>query len=211
MSAIKIFDPALCCSTGVCGVDVDQQLVSFAADVDWAKQNGAQIERFNLAQQPLVFARNAIVSAFLERSGDEALPLILVDGQVALAGRYPSRHQLAEWAGIALAPSIFTDQVAELVAIGAAIASNCEPCFKYHYDQARKLGVADADMRRAVDLAQKVKETPARAVLDLASRYLDKKSSLASISVVAMSSAQPKGGCCEPSAGQAATTDSKCC
>ncbi len=211
MPTILIFDPALCCSTGVCGVDVDQQLVSFAADVDWAKQNGAQIERFNLAQQPLVFARNAIVSAFLERSGDEALPLILVDGEVALAGRYPSRHQLAEWAGITTAPSIFTDQVAELVAIGAAIASNCEPCFKFHYDQARKLGVADADMRRAVDLAQKVKETPARAVLELASRYLDKKTSLAAITVVAASSAQAQGSCCGPSAGKAAATATKCC
>lgn len=211
MPTIQIFDPAMCCNTGVCGVDVDQQLVSFAADVDWATQNGAQIERFNLAQQPLVFARNAIVSAFLERSGDEALPLILVDGEVALAGRYPSRHQLAEWAGITATPSIFTDQVAELVAIGAAIASNCEPCFKFHYDQARKLGVADADMRRTVDLAQKVKETPARAVLDLASRYLDKKASLAAISVVAVSSAQAQGSCCGPSSGPAAATASKCC
>jgi AhpD family alkylhydroperoxidase len=70
------------------------------------------------------------------------------------------------------APSIFTRQVAELVAIGAAIAANCEPCFKYHYDQARKLGVSDLDMRHAVDLAQKVKETPARAMLDIAERYL---------------------------------------
>jgi len=100
MAVIQIFDPAMCCNTGVCGVDVDQQLVSFAADVDWAKQNGAQIERFNLAQQPLVFVRNAIVSAFLERSGDEALPLILVDGEVALAGRYPRRAELARWANI---------------------------------------------------------------------------------------------------------------
>lgn len=211
MSTIQIFDPALCCSTGVCGVDVDQQLVTFAADVDWAMQNGARIERFNLAQQPLVFARNAVVSAFLERSGDEALPLILVDGEVALAGRYPSRHQLAEWAGITSAPSIFTEQVAELVAIGAAIASNCEPCFKFHYDQARKLGVTDADMRSAVELAQKIKETPARAVLDLASRYLDKESSLASISVVAASSAQSKVASCDPGAGKAAATATKCC
>lgn len=103
MSTIQIFDPAMCCNTGVCGVDVDQQLVSFAADVDWAKQNGAQIERSNLAQQPLVFARNAIVSAFLQRSGDGALPLILVDGEVALAGRYPERAELARWAKIASA------------------------------------------------------------------------------------------------------------
>lgn len=68
--------------------------------------------------------------------------------------------------------SIFTGQVAELVAIGAAIAANCEPCFKYHFDQARKLGVSELDMRYAVDLAQKVKDTPARAMLDLADRYL---------------------------------------
>ncbi len=71
-----------------------------------------------------------------------------------------------------VAPSIFTAQVAELVAIGAAIGANCEPCFKYHYDQARKLGVSDLDMRYAVDLAQKVKDTPARAMLALAERYL---------------------------------------
>ncbi len=100
MSSIQVFDPALCCSTGVCGVDVDQQLVAFSADADWAKQHGAQIERFNLAQQPLAFAENPVVKAFLERSGAEALPLILVDSEVALAGRYPNRAELARWAGI---------------------------------------------------------------------------------------------------------------
>lgn len=101
MATIQVFDPALCCSTGVCGVEVDQQLVGFSADVDWAKQNGAEIERFNLAQQPMVFAENTVVKAFLERSGAEALPLILVDGEVALAGRYPNRTELARWTGIA--------------------------------------------------------------------------------------------------------------
>lgn len=101
MKNIQVFDPALCCSTGVCGVEVDQALVSFAADVEWAKQNGAQIERFNLAQQPLAFAENETVKSFLKRSGQEALPLILVDGEVALAGRYPKRRELALWAGTA--------------------------------------------------------------------------------------------------------------
>lgn len=105
MANIQVYDPALCCSTGVCGVDVDQQLVTFAADVDWAKQQGAQIERFNLAQQPLAFAESAVVRGFLERSGAESLPLILVDGEVALAGRYPKRSELARWAGIAETPA----------------------------------------------------------------------------------------------------------
>jgi hypothetical protein len=103
MKTIQVFDPALCCSTGVCGVDVDQELVGFSADVDWAKQNGAQIERFNLAQQPMVFAENPVVKGFLERSGAEALPLILVNGEVALAGRYPNRAELSRWIGVAQA------------------------------------------------------------------------------------------------------------
>ena len=97
MSNIQVFDSALCCSSGVCGTDVDQQLVNFAADFAWAKENGAAIERFNLAKQPMVYAENAVVKAFLERSGPAALPLILVDGEVALAGRYPQRGELERW------------------------------------------------------------------------------------------------------------------
>lgn len=103
MKSIQVYDPAMCCSSGVCGVEVDQALVGFAADLDWAKQNGAMVERFNLAQQPMAFATNALVKAFLERSGQEGLPLVLVDGEVALAGRYPGRAELARWAGIVAA------------------------------------------------------------------------------------------------------------
>jgi hypothetical protein len=77
MKFIQIFDPAMCCDSGVCGTDVDQQLVTFSADLDWAKQQGAQVQRFNLAQQPMEFANNQVVRGFLERSGAEALPLIL--------------------------------------------------------------------------------------------------------------------------------------
>jgi hypothetical protein len=101
MKNIQIFDPALCCSSGVCGVEVDQALVEFSANADWAKQNGAQIERFNLAQQPMAFAENAAVKGMLERSGESALPVTLVDGEVALAGRYPTRDELTRWAAIA--------------------------------------------------------------------------------------------------------------
>ena len=100
MPTIQVFDPALCCSTGVCGVDIDQGLVDFSADADWARAQGAQVERYNLAQQPLAFAQNVVVKGFLERSGAEALPLVLVDGEVALAGRYPTRAELRRFAGL---------------------------------------------------------------------------------------------------------------
>lgn len=98
---IEIFDPSLCCSTGVCGPEVDQALVTFSADVDWLKQAGGSIQRYNLSQQPTAFAENPVVKRFLERSGQEGLPLILVDGEVALTGRYPQRSELARWAGLA--------------------------------------------------------------------------------------------------------------
>jgi len=106
MAQIQIFDPAMCCSSGVCGTDVDQQLINFAADVAWLEQQGGQIERFNLAQQPLEFANNPQVSAFLMRSGEAGLPLILLDNEIVLAGRYAKREELARWAGVAMIPVV---------------------------------------------------------------------------------------------------------
>jgi arsenite methyltransferase len=85
---------------------------------------------------------------------------------------------------------VYTPAVAELVAIGAAIASNCEACFKYHYGQAQKLGVPKEDMARAVTMAQKVKEAPAKAVLDVANRYLGCSASPKEAGV------PPAGTCC---------------
>jgi hypothetical protein len=79
-------------------------LVDFSADVDWLKHAGGQIERFNLAQQPMTFADSAVVKGFLERSGAEGLPLILLDGEIAMAGRYPTRKELARFAGLPEAP-----------------------------------------------------------------------------------------------------------
>ncbi len=100
MNQIEVFDPALCCSSGVCGVEVDTKLVRFAADVAWAKEQGVQVVRYNLAQQPGEFAGREAVKQLLELSGEAALPAVLVNGRVALAGRYPSREELAKWAGI---------------------------------------------------------------------------------------------------------------
>jgi thioredoxin type arsenate reductase len=85
---------------------------------------------------------------------------------------------------------IYTPAVAELVAIGAAIAANCEACFKYHYAQARKHGVSLEDVARAVTMAQKVKEAPAKAMIDLANHYLG-----CSVSAE-QAGAPPAGTCC---------------
>lgn len=112
MIKVQVFDLALCCGSGVCGVDVEQALVTFAADVDWLKSRGVTVERFNLAQQPQAFAAHSAVRKLLETRGEAALPVILVDGAVMQRGSYPSRDELTRWtAGIEQAPSIFTEQV----------------------------------------------------------------------------------------------------
>jgi len=124
MKTIQVFDPALCCSTGVCGVEVDQALVSFSADAEWAQGQGARIERFNLAQQPMAFAENAEVKGALEHGGQGALPLVLMDGQVALSGRYPTRDELAQWLGLTLPARPASARLAA-IAVAAVPASSC--------------------------------------------------------------------------------------
>ena len=102
MSTIEVFEPALCCSTGVCGPDVPQELVTFSADLDWLRGQGTDVARFNLASEPVAFTGKPAVLDFLKVSGSEGLPLVLVNGAVAMAGRYPTRVELARWTGTPL-------------------------------------------------------------------------------------------------------------
>ncbi|MBL0196446.1 MAG: arsenite efflux transporter metallochaperone ArsD [Myxococcales bacterium] len=96
---LRVFDPAMCCSTGVCGPSVDPELARFAADVDWLQKQGVTVERFNLSQQPAAFADTPAVKEALGR-GTEVLPLVLVGDRIAVEGAYPSRETLAALAGV---------------------------------------------------------------------------------------------------------------
>lgn len=60
----------------------------------------------------------------------------------------------------------------ELVALGAAMGSNCVPCIEYHIPEARKAGLTDAQIQQAIRLADKVRQVPARKVLEAALRML---------------------------------------
>jgi len=97
MKTIQIYDRPMCCSTGVCGPSVDPVLPRFAADLDWLRSLGHQVDRYNLAQQPMAFAQNAQIHGLLTAQGTECLPVVLVDGQVVSRGEYPARDQFASW------------------------------------------------------------------------------------------------------------------
>lgn len=100
MKKIEVYDPPMCCSTGVCGTDVDPKLIQFAGDLAWLKQQGVSVERFNLAQQPAAFANNPLVGESLKTQGNNSLPLVLVDGVIVTRSIYPNREQLAMLAGV---------------------------------------------------------------------------------------------------------------
>lgn len=95
LNTLQIFDPAMCCSTGVCGPEVDTKLVQFAADLDWLKAQGVIVQRHNLSQNPAAFVENEAVKSALTDKGEAALPVMLVNGKVASTGSYPERGELA--------------------------------------------------------------------------------------------------------------------
>ncbi len=120
---IDVYDPAMCCSTGVCGTSVDPALATFAADLDWLGQRGAAVRRYNLGQEPGAFVSNEGVRALLEDHGDAALPAVYVDGELRSLGRFPSRDELAAWADTT--PPVVSDALIDAPAAVAAPSSSC--------------------------------------------------------------------------------------
>jgi Arsenical resistance operon protein ArsD len=100
MTVVRVFDPAMCCSSGVCGPSVDPDLARFAANLDWLQSQGVTVERFNLAQQPAMFADDDQVRSALHAKGPAALPIVMVNGEVKSSGGYPTRVDLASWVGV---------------------------------------------------------------------------------------------------------------
>jgi len=99
-SQIHVYEPALCCNTGVCGPDVPQELVTFTADVEYVQAAGGAVQRHNLANDPQAFAQDEAVRSYLQKVGSDGLPLTVVDGVTVMTGTYPSRDQLMRFAGV---------------------------------------------------------------------------------------------------------------
>lgn len=105
MSKVQIYDKAMCCSTGVCGPQVDPVLPKFAADLNWLKEQGHEVSRFNLSQDPAEYASNDVVKKMLTDEGVDCLPLVIVDDRVVSRSDYPSRENLAMWTGTSIKPA----------------------------------------------------------------------------------------------------------
>lgn len=114
MKDMKIYEPAMCCSTGLCGVSVDPELLRVSTVLNTLKQNGIEVQRFNLSNAPKAFVSNKAVNEFLMKNGPDKLPVTLVDGCIVLSGRYPTNAEFTKLLGIS----------AELLGAQASTAGN---------------------------------------------------------------------------------------
>ncbi|AGK53510.1 arsenite efflux transporter metallochaperone ArsD [Bacillus sp. 1NLA3E] len=102
MTKVEIFDPAMCCSTGVCGPSVDPELARVAAAIYSLGKKGFDIKRYQLTNDPDKFAENKEINRVFIEKGPNALPVVLVNDQVVKEGSYPSNEEFAEWFEVSL-------------------------------------------------------------------------------------------------------------
>lgn len=97
MKTISIYDPAMCCSTGVCGPSIDPELMRISSAIHTLKSNGITINRFGLSSEPQAFINNTLVNELLKQEGPDILPVTLLDGKVVKTKGYPSNEELSMW------------------------------------------------------------------------------------------------------------------
>ncbi len=97
---MKIYDPPMCCSSGVCGLNVSSELVEFAGALKALAKHGIEFERWNLSQQPQAFTENSQVKELLTKLGKDALPLIFINDELKITGYYPKTEELFALLGL---------------------------------------------------------------------------------------------------------------
>lgn len=100
MSKMEIYDPAMCCSTGVCGPAVNPELIRVAAVIENLKKTGIEVKRHNLSSAPQDFISNTAVNQELNSKGVEVLPITIVDGKIVKKSGYPTNEEFAGWLGV---------------------------------------------------------------------------------------------------------------
>lgn len=96
MKKMSIYEPAMCCPTGLCGVSANPELLRISTVLNTLKKNGIEIKRYNLTNSPQEFVNNKLVNSFINVKGISSLPVTVLDGEIIIAGRYPTNEEFAE-------------------------------------------------------------------------------------------------------------------
>ncbi|MCB2298208.1 arsenite efflux transporter metallochaperone ArsD [Clostridium tagluense] len=100
MKKMQIFEKAMCCSTGLCGVGVDPELLRVSTVLNALKKNGVEVQRFNLSSSPQEFVDNKVVNNFIKEKGIDDLPVTILEGEIVLVGRYPTNEELMKFLNV---------------------------------------------------------------------------------------------------------------
>lgn len=96
MKKLSIYEEALCCPTGICGVSFDSELLRISTVINILKKKGIEVERYNLSNSPMEFVTNQTVNKLINEKGVDELPYTLLDDTVAVTGRYPTNQEIAD-------------------------------------------------------------------------------------------------------------------
>jgi hypothetical protein len=91
---VELFDPPLCCPTGLCGPTLDQTLLDANEMVLALKAGGVGVERYQMASHPHIFLRHPEVMRLVRERGMDAFPITAIAGRVIKVGAYPSREEI---------------------------------------------------------------------------------------------------------------------
>lgn len=97
MKTISIYEPALCCETGVCGVSVDPELLRISTVFNKLRKNGVTAIRFNLNSAPQAFINNVEINKLINGEGADALPATIIDGKIVKTKAYPTNEEIEAW------------------------------------------------------------------------------------------------------------------
>ena len=96
MKKMYIYEGAMCCSTGVCGPSPDEELMRVSSLVDKLTKSGASIDRYNLTNNTKEFVENKTINNLLREKGEDILPVVMVNGEALMTGKYPSNEEFYE-------------------------------------------------------------------------------------------------------------------
>lgn len=122
---LQVYDPPMCCSSGVCGANVDETLVRFSSDLKWLESQSVEIERFNLIQNPVEFKNNDAIKKLLASEGKKCLPIIVVNGSIVSKGIYPSREELASYFSIGFSAKNINSKVENITIDSPCCGEGC--------------------------------------------------------------------------------------
>lgn len=94
MKTMMIFEPAMCCATGLCGVGVDPELLRISTILEALHKKGINVIRYNLSSAPMEFIQRSYIQSELSIHGVDILPLTVVDDQIKISSRYPSNAEI---------------------------------------------------------------------------------------------------------------------